>query len=399
MFPNAPGTYPFEHVVIDKLGPFPISNQGNKHVLILVDSLTKFVVAKAVPNGTAVEVAAFLWQEILLRHGAPKKLQSDLGKEFNNHLLAQLNTLLGTNHKFSSPYRPQTQGLVEKFNQCIANMISKYVTDQTQDTWDNHLQELIFAFNTSAHAVTKVSPFYALFGYEAVLPIDVTTNNKSIFIKNKALPNFITLRAWIRDQILKSQEKSRQRFDDTHSPIHYDIGDTVLIKNNRRIVGLATKLRVKWLGPAIIVQKLNDLNYKIQYTGNNKTEVVHVQRLKRGDKQTTVRFHPHISQPPATISKYNPHLIPLPSIIKRKQTQIGRINQPQARKVLLPTPSTMRDIQFEPVIYQPRMENRGNHTTPTHDAQSAIRRSQIPRAIPSLRHRTILRAPNRFSPS
>jgi hypothetical protein len=68
---------PFEKIGIDLIGPFPLSRDGNRHVIIFLDYLTKWVIAKAVPATNTVEVVKFFIQRVLLQHGAPLNVISD----------------------------------------------------------------------------------------------------------------------------------------------------------------------------------------------------------------------------------------------------------------------------------------------------------------------------------
>ena len=72
--------HPFEKVCIDLLGPFPVSTADNIHIIVAVDYLAKWCATKAVPTATAVEVANFVVQQLILRHGTPRLLVSDQGK-------------------------------------------------------------------------------------------------------------------------------------------------------------------------------------------------------------------------------------------------------------------------------------------------------------------------------
>ena len=71
----------------------------------------------------------------------------------------------------TSSYHPQTDGLTERFNRTLINIISKYV-DRNQDDWDNHLQLALYAYRTAVHSSTQFSPFELVFGRLPTLPID-----------------------------------------------------------------------------------------------------------------------------------------------------------------------------------------------------------------------------------
>jgi hypothetical protein len=83
---------------------------------------------------------------------------------------------LQTNHLVTAAYHPQCNGLVERYNHTFAEMLSMYVNSYHND-WDGLIDFVTFAYNTSRQETTGYSPFYLLYGWEAVLPIDVALGN------------------------------------------------------------------------------------------------------------------------------------------------------------------------------------------------------------------------------
>jgi len=74
-------------------------------------------------------------------------------------------------HCLTTAYHPQANGLDERFNQTLVNAISKFVGSD-HATWDEKLDEIVYSYNTAVQESTKVSPFEAMFGRIAHLPID-----------------------------------------------------------------------------------------------------------------------------------------------------------------------------------------------------------------------------------
>ena len=79
--------------------------------------------------------------------------------------------MLGIHHIKTSPYHPQTDGMVEKFNGTLKNMIKK-TTDDPKD-WDKLLPYLLFAYREAPHATLGFSPFELLYGRDVRGPLDV----------------------------------------------------------------------------------------------------------------------------------------------------------------------------------------------------------------------------------
>ncbi|KAM7298120.1 DDE-type integrase/transposase/recombinase [Ixodes scapularis] len=156
--PIAPRTAPFQQIGMDLLGPFPPSTQGNGWIIVATDYLTRYAETKALPARTAVEVAKFFIESIVLRHGAPEVLIPDRGSSFMAQLTQEILRLSHTSHRRTTAYHPQTNGLTERLNKTIADMISMYV-DVEHKTWDEVLPYVTFAYNTAVQETTGVTPF------------------------------------------------------------------------------------------------------------------------------------------------------------------------------------------------------------------------------------------------
>jgi hypothetical protein len=119
---------PFATVGIDLVGPLPVTPAGYGYLLVCVDYFSRWPVVIPLKDATAPSVAEALIQHVFLVYGAPEVLLSDQGPQFTSELLECLNQLFITRHVFSSGYRPQTAGLVERFNRTLLDMLAKVVS-------------------------------------------------------------------------------------------------------------------------------------------------------------------------------------------------------------------------------------------------------------------------------
>ncbi|KZS10222.1 Uncharacterized protein APZ42_025362 [Daphnia magna] len=265
---------PWDRVEMDILGPFPTSSLGNRYIIVAVDYVTKWAEAVAQPVAGAEQVAEFFVKEILLRHGAPRKLTTDQGKCFVATMMQRVLAAMETNHQTTTAYHPQANGLVERLNHTLADKLSMYVSRDHKD-WDATLPFVRFAYNTSRQETTGKSPFFLMHGRHPVLPLDTifgATPDPHQLVPVEAggpdkyeiwmLRNLQRVFAEVDDRSQRAQRKYKQHYDTHHREGEkFHPTQQVLVYRLTRKVGLAEKLLHRWNGP-------------------KNTEVVHVERLK-----------------------------------------------------------------------------------------------------------------------
>ena len=107
---------PFHKVAIDLIGPLvPVTDRKHRWVLTLVDCATRYPEAVALTSTTTEEIADALIG-IFSRVGVPKIVLSDNGPQFVSGLMKEVSRLMSVAWTNSSPYHPQANGLVERFN-------------------------------------------------------------------------------------------------------------------------------------------------------------------------------------------------------------------------------------------------------------------------------------------
>jgi transposase InsO family protein len=280
-----PPAHPFHTVGIDFLGPLPRSNNGNRHLLVAIDYLTRFAETRAVPQADSHSVARFHLEQIVLRHGSPARLISDRGKAFLSQMVKDVFHHCNTIHKTTTSYHPQCNGLVERFNHTLADMISMYVNaDHTN--WDDILPFVTYAYNTSVQSSSTFTPFRLVYGREVSSPLDAILNPPGVAIDVES-QSFVDLaeqaRATARVSIKQAQESQRIRYDTRSSLQTYNVGDHVLVWFPSRRVGLAEKLLRKYFGPYEVVRQSGPVDYVVSTLprdANSKLDTVHVNRMK-----------------------------------------------------------------------------------------------------------------------
>src|SRR5579859_7635928 len=149
-----------------------MTKYGNQYIIVATEYLTKWPEARVLPDAKAISVVPFFYKDIICWHECPKELLTDQGTYFVNKLLNSLCNRLGVKHCLSTPYHLQTNGLVERFNKTLCEILAKYSIKYKED-WDVFLPSALFAYQTMCQNTTRYEPFYLTYGRDAVMPIDL----------------------------------------------------------------------------------------------------------------------------------------------------------------------------------------------------------------------------------
>ena len=283
------GEGPFEQLALDIL-KLPRTQRGNQYLLVIQDYFSKWVEAFPLVKTAAPSVAQCLINGWIARFGCPHSILSDQGTEFESNLFRSLNKMLQVKKLRTTPYHPRTDGMVERCNRTVIDVLSKYA--DIEPDWDLRLPLVLFALRTSEHASTKFSPFRLIYGKEAKLPWDIVYGTPT----NQPLPQeeWVTNRHKDMQRVFKLVQEHTQRAQ-LHQKRYYDKnlkgdfqifepGNLVMMCDPaawaRRINGnIQGKLNNPWSGPFEIIERLSDSLYKIKK--GNKEIIVNTERLKK----------------------------------------------------------------------------------------------------------------------
>ncbi len=179
---------PFYQWGIDIVRPLTETSQGNKYIVVAIDYFTKYPEARALTNANAKSVANFIYEDIICRHGCPRKIISDRGSHFNNQVIEKLLEWFKIRHNLSTPYYPKTNGLVERFNKTLCESLTKL--NEERENWDEYISPTLFAYRTKINKSTQFIPFHLTYGQEAILPFD--EENKTEIIPEERVEEITT---------------------------------------------------------------------------------------------------------------------------------------------------------------------------------------------------------------
>ncbi|GJR08082.1 reverse transcriptase domain-containing protein [Tanacetum coccineum] len=128
------------------MGPFS-SSRGKKYIIVVIDYLSKWVEAKALPTNDARVVLKFL-KSLFARFGTPRAIISDRGTHFCNDQFSKVMLKYGVTHHLSTAYHPQTSGQVEVSNRGLKRILERTV-GENRAFWSDKLDDALWAFRTA----------------------------------------------------------------------------------------------------------------------------------------------------------------------------------------------------------------------------------------------------------
>ncbi|CAG2249596.1 unnamed protein product [Mytilus edulis] len=123
-------------------------------------------------NMEASTVANIIVTEIICRFGVPTLIHSDQGRQFESELFSEMCNLLQISKTRTTPYHPQSDGMVERFNSTLVKMLIAYV-DEHHTNWDQLLPYVMMAYRTAVHETTGSTPNRMMMGREVATPVDI----------------------------------------------------------------------------------------------------------------------------------------------------------------------------------------------------------------------------------
>nr|GEV91790.1 reverse transcriptase domain-containing protein [Tanacetum cinerariifolium] len=247
---------------IDFMGSFP-SSKGKKYILVVVNYLSKWVEAKALPTNDARVVVKFL-KSLFSRFGIPRAIISDRGTHFCNHQFTRVMIKYGVTHRLDTAYHPQTSGQVEVTNRGLKRILERTV-GENRASWSDKLDDALWAFRTAYKTLIGCTPYKLVYGKSCHLPIElehraywalkhVNFDLKTAGDRRKFQLNELSE---LHDQAYENsviyKERTKKLYDYKIKNRIFNVRDQVLLFNSRLKI-FSGKLKTRWSGPFTITQ-------------------------------------------------------------------------------------------------------------------------------------------------
>ncbi|XP_011699787.1 PREDICTED: uncharacterized protein LOC105457055 [Wasmannia auropunctata] len=274
-------TKPFEKCALDIVGPLTITENGNKYLLTFQDDLTKFSKAVPIANQEAATVAKKFVTNIICEYGTPETVLTDQGTNFLSEIFKNVCKLLKIKKIQTTAYHPESNGALERSHRTLAEYLRHYI-DEDQTNWDEWIPYAMFTYNTTPHTATSFTPFELVYGHQATLPTALTLPPKPRYSYDD-YAHELRERLRATHQVAKqcseqAKIKAKDYADKTVKLRTFNVGDLVLLHDETLRRGRSKKLEAPWVGPYRVVEKISDINYRIQV--KRKIILVHANRLK-----------------------------------------------------------------------------------------------------------------------
>jgi transposase InsO family protein len=183
-----PLTWPFAIWGLDILGPFPRAQGGYRYLYIAIDKLTKWVEVEPVCTIPARSAVKFI-RGLVCRFGVPNCIITDNGSQFTSGLFWEYCASAGIKICFTSVTYPRSNGQAERANaEVLKGLKTKSFSAKLEacdKKWLDNLQSILWSIRTTATKPTGETPFFLVYGAEAILPTDVKFGSPRVLAFNE----------------------------------------------------------------------------------------------------------------------------------------------------------------------------------------------------------------------
>ncbi|XP_064463444.1 uncharacterized protein LOC135374410 [Ornithodoros turicata] len=262
---------PFRRLVIDIVGPLPVTQSGYKYILTMLCPATKFPEAVLLRQVNSPEIVDALLA-VFARIGFPSEIQSDQGTVFTSALTTEFFERCGIRVIHSSVCHPQSNS-VERWHSVLKRVLRALCHERVAD-WEACLPAALFALRTASHESTGFSPAELVYGRALRSPLRMLREKWEGHGEETTVVEYVinllermhTARETVMRYMEAAQNRGKAYYDRNARLRSYKEGDKVMVLRPAR----QNKLQVHWEGPVEVVNKLSETNYIIKMTGRRK---------------------------------------------------------------------------------------------------------------------------------
>ena len=271
---------PFDTISMDLIGPLKLTSRGNRYILVVTDFLTRYASIKPLPNKTADTVAEGLWA-IFCEHGTPSVMFSDSGSEFRNSILNEMSKNFKIRHYTVAVYHPSSNGLTERKNQSILQVLKCFIE---LEEWDRLIPTTQLAVNAAYCRSLGDTPFFVLKGRDPTLPFSrfqkpVHSYNENLTFEQERQKREHFVLTKVKEKLLEEADRSARIRQKKCKDKTLRLDDRVFIKRIQKKG--ESKLVPKWRGPFRVIQQKSPSVYKLKDLCTGKITEQHIENISQ----------------------------------------------------------------------------------------------------------------------
>jgi hypothetical protein len=272
------------------IGPLPTALGGFNRVLVAIDKFTKWIEVKPVTYLKADRVLDFM-DELVHCYGLPHRIITDLGSNFNNQQFWEYCGNSGIDVWYVSVTHPRANRQVERANGMVLDALKKRLQDAANSKggkWIKELSNALWGIRTQPTKTTGQSPYFLVYGSEAILPADVMWDSPAVEQYDEGISEDsrrvdIDGLEEARCAVVQSArylEGIRRYHDCNVKECSFNVSDLVL-RRIQNTEGLH-KLSSPWEGPFSIAKVTRPGSYRLQtLEGDNVSNLWNIDQLCR----------------------------------------------------------------------------------------------------------------------
>ena len=266
--PSAPISGLWDTVSIDFAGPLPVTAKGNRYLLIAVEHLTGWPIARALPSAISTGVTSFVEEKICNTYATPKVIVSDNGAQFTSLHVRHFAADREIEWRTVAAYNPQGNGRAERMVRTIKDALAKMVADEVH-LWDTHLDTVLWGYRTRC-TWRQPSPYYLMFGAQPRLLMgynNLPPTNRAESMRAIECAEVVAARD---ARVTPGSPRPNPRFS---------VGDQVLLARSQNRNRRDRRLALRWDGPFTIADARPPV-YLLRERSKRSRAYIHERRLR-----------------------------------------------------------------------------------------------------------------------
>ena len=262
---------PFTTLTSDILGPLPVTENGNKYIIVFRDVTTRYSIFKPLLRKDTECIIQAL-RQVIANYGSSEILLTDNAQEYKAEKLANFCVFYNIKKVEYAPYHASSGGLAERINRELNKLVRIYVREVATNDWDEFIPILQLTVNNTYNETIGETPFFALYGYDS--PTLAFNQPKTTYREDDLtyhLKKVYQVREYVRKKLLLSQENYTTRTNSGRKSKPIQVGQRVFAKLKHYP---HNKLNLPVTGPMVVIDKKGRA-FKLMDTASKEEYLVH----------------------------------------------------------------------------------------------------------------------------